>query len=159
MNEDEIRESIVKESLSWVGTPYVSNAMVKGKDGGGTDCAMLLIAVYRSLGLIPGDSDPRPYSPQWHVHRNEEKYMGIVLQYATEVEAPPKRMPKAGDMVMFKIGRVFAHGGIIINWPNIVHAIGDGIVMLDDVSKNTIGKRALANVPQRFFCLTQFAGI
>lgn len=153
MTEADARAKIVLEAESWIGTPYVSNAMVKGKNGGGTDCAMLLIAVYGNLGLIPKEFDPRPYPPQWHVHRNEEKYIGGVLGFAKEVAAPPIRAPKPGDVVMFKLGRVFAHGAIIVDWPMVIHAIGNGVVMKEDVSKSTTGKRALARVPQRFFTL------
>jgi cell wall-associated NlpC family hydrolase len=152
MNEDELRRAIVAEAITWIGTPYLSNAMVKGKQGGGTDCVMLLIAVYSKLGLMP-EVDPRPYSPTWHVHRKEEAYLSQVLKYAKEIEPPPQRMPKPGDVVMFKIGNVFAHGAIIIEWPLVVHALGNASVTMDDISKNTIGKRALALVPKRFFSL------
>lgn len=152
MEESEARRAIVAEALTWVGTPYKSNAMVKGRAGGGTDCVMLLIAVYSGLGLMP-KVDPRPYSPQWHVHRNEEAYLKSVLQYAVEVPGPPERAPKPGDVVMFKIGNVFAHAAIITDWPMVVHALGQRSVMLDDISKNTLGKRALATVEQRFFSL------
>lgn len=146
--EDETRPKIVAEAMSWVGTPYKSGEMVKGKIGGGTDCAMLLVAVFDSLGLIPDFKDPRPYSPQWHLHRNEEEYMRIVLGHAKEVSAA-----KPGDVVLFQLGRLFAHGGIVVNWPHIVHAVGNSNVMLDDISKYRTGKRALWTVPRRFFTL------
>lgn len=153
MDEAIVRQQIADEAISWIGTPYVSNAMVKGKNGGGTDCAMLLIAVYGDLGLIPKEFDPRPYPPQWHLHRNEERYMTFVLQFAKEVSGPPDRIPLMGDVVMFQMGRLFAHGGIIINWPNVVHAIGNDVVMMEDISRNTIGKRALWRVAKKFFTL------
>ena len=81
MSESEVRQRIVDEAKSWVGTPYVSNGMIKGKRGG-TDCAMFPLAVYAACGLIPKEFDPRPYPPQWHVHRNEEKYVEYVLRFA-----------------------------------------------------------------------------
>jgi cell wall-associated NlpC family hydrolase len=149
LSEEEARPKIVAEALSWVGVPYRSNAMVKDKVGGGTDCAMLLAAVYGPLGLIPGWVDPRPYSPQWHIHRNEEEYMGVVLAHAHEIAGPPR----PGDVAMFKIGKVFAHGAIVIDWPNVVHAVGGSMVLLEDVSKNRIGKRALWLVPRKYFSL------
>lgn len=151
MDEQEARTAIVNEALSWVGTPYHSNAAVKGNTGG-TDCAMLLVAVYSSVGVIP-EIDPRPYSPQWHIHRNEEEYLAAILRYAKEVVGPPERVPKPGDVALFRIGNLFAHGAIVVDWPNVVHAIGDLMVIKEDVSKNVIGKRALWNVPKRFFTL------
>jgi cell wall-associated NlpC family hydrolase len=152
MTEAETRAAIVKEALEWVGTPYVSNGLVKGKKGG-TDCAMLLVGVYANLGLIPKEFDPRPYPPQWHVHKNEERYMNYILNFAKEVAAPPERAPLPGDIVLFKMSRVFAHGAIIIAWPRIVHAIGMDRVLPEDVSKNTTGKRALMLATKRFFSL------
>lgn len=150
MTEDETRAAIVAEARGWIGTPYVSNGMVKGKRGG-TDCAMILIGVYANVGLIPKEFDPRPYAPQWHVHRNEEKYMAYVLRFVKETAGPPARAPMPGDLVMFKIGLVFAHGAIVTAWPRVIHAIGNSAVVEDDISKNTTGKRALWCVPQRFF--------
>jgi cell wall-associated NlpC family hydrolase len=146
MTEAEGRAAIVMEAMTWIGTPYVSNAMVKGRRGG-TDCAMLLVGVYGNVGLVPKGFDPRPYPPQWHVHKSEEKYMNYVLSFAKEIQGPPK----PGDVVMFKIGQVHAHGAIVTQWPNVIHAIGNSSVLPDDVSKNTTGKRALWLVPKRFF--------
>ena len=148
MDEIEARVKIVEEAKSWIGTPYISNGMIKGPRGG-TDCAMFLVGVYSNIGLIPREFDPRPYPPQWHVHRNEEKYLGYVLQFVKEIEG----LPKPGDLAMFKIGQVFAHGAIVIEWPNVIHAIGNDCVTPEDISKSIIGKRALARVPQRFFSL------
>ena len=141
------RPKIVEEAKTWIGTPYISGQCLKGYRGG-TDCAMILVGVYGNLGLIPNNFKPEHYSPQWHVHRNEEKYLNYVLQFTKEVN-----WPKSGDLVMFKIGHVFAHGAIVIEWPNVIHAVGGSKVLPCDVSKNTTGKRALALVPQRFFSL------
>jgi cell wall-associated NlpC family hydrolase len=152
MDENEVRAKIVEEANSWIGTPYISNGLVKGRRGG-TDCAMFLVGVYAALDLIPKEYDPRPYPAQWHLHRNEEKYMEAILSFVKEVEGPPKRKPLPGDLVMFKLGRVFSHGAIIIDWPNIIHAIGNDKVLPEDLSKSITGKRALAVVPQRFFSL------
>lgn len=43
--------------------------------------------------------------------------MGRVLNYAKEVP-----QPSPADIALFKIGRAFAHGGIVTNWPFIIHA-------------------------------------
>lgn len=147
MDEAEARAAVVSEAMSWIGTPYLSNGLIKGRQGG-TDCAMLLIGVYANVGLIP-HIDPRPYSPTWHLHRNEEAYMGYVLQFAKQIPGPPK----PADVVMFKLGKVFAHGSIVVQWPWVIHAIGNMAVLREDVSKNTIGKRALWNMPRQFYSI------
>lgn len=157
MDESKLRAAIVAETNSWIGTPYVSNALIKGRRGG-TDCAMLFIGVYQNVGLVPKDFDPRPYPPDWHVHRNEEKYLGYVQMFANEVAPPPERMPLPGDVVVFKIGRVFAHGAIIVDWPNVVHAVGNDMVSPMDISKDIAGKRALWLMPKRFFSPKELLG-
>ena len=149
-DEEAKRAAIVAEARSWIGTPYISNGMIKGKRGG-TDCAMFVLATYMETGFIPKDYDPRPYPPQWHIHKSEERYLSHVTTFAKEVAGPSEREPKPGDFVMFKIGMAFAHGAIIEQWPIVIHAVGGARVMSEDVSKNTIGKRALWIVPQRFF--------
>lgn len=157
MDEQErrMRAAIVAEAETWIGTPYISNAVIKGRRGG-TDCGMLLIGVYGALGFVPKEFDPRPYAPDWHVHRNEEKYIEFVERFATEVDIPPKRIPLPGDLMMFHIGRVFAHAAIITDWPNAIHAVSQDSVLPVDILANNTGKRALANVPWRVFSPRSF---
>lgn len=150
MTEAEGRRALVSEARSWIGTPYVSNGLVKGPKGG-TDCAMFILAVYQGVGLLPKEFDPRPYPAQWHIHQNAERYLGQVERWAHEVAAPPQHKPEPGDVVMFLLGRVFAHGAIVVDWPNVIHAVGGDRVLPEDISTNTTGKRALWTVPKRYF--------
>jgi cell wall-associated NlpC family hydrolase len=148
MTEAESRAQVVAIARSWSGTPYLSNAAVKGA---GVDCAMLPRGVYQEAGFIPAAFDPRPYPPQWHMHRGEERYLAIANQFAHEVAGPPQRVPQPGDFVLFKIGRLFAHGAIVTAWPNIIHARAPVPVQEEDISTNNFGKHALWNVDKRFF--------
>jgi NlpC/P60 family putative phage cell wall peptidase len=108
------RTKIVDEAKSWLRTPYHHQAAIKHI---GVDCAMLLIAVYHACGLIP-DIDPRPYSPDWMLHREEEKFIGWVEEYGYEVESP-----KAGDVLVWRFGRCFSHGGILTDEDgSMIHA-------------------------------------
>ena len=49
-NEQEERERLVAEALSWLGTPYHHAGRIKG---GGTDCGMLILQTFINVGLIP----------------------------------------------------------------------------------------------------------
>ena len=100
-------EQIVAEARRWLRTPYRHQADVPGIRGG-VDCAMLPVRVFSALGLIPDDVDPRPYAPDWHLHRSEEIYLGWVRRFADEVTDP-----QLGDLVLFRFGRCFSHGGLI----------------------------------------------
>jgi hypothetical protein len=92
------RAAVVAEARSWLGTRYHHAADVKGRQGG-VDCAMLLVRVYCDLGLVER-FDPRPYTRDWFLHRNEERYLGFLLARSREV-----RTPLEGDIVLFKVGR------------------------------------------------------
>ncbi len=118
-----LRQAIVAEALTWLGTPYHHQAGIKGV---GCDCAYLLIRVYRALGLIP-EIDPGPYPPDWHLHRNDERYLGWVRRFATAVATP-----RPGDAALWRFGRTASHGGIVVAWPTIIHAYrGQGVVLAD----------------------------
>lgn len=98
-------EAIVAEARRWLATPYRHQADVLGV---GVDCAMLPVRVFTALGLIPADVEPRPYAPDWHLHRSEEKYLGWVTRFADPVDTP-----QPGDLVLFRFGRCYSHGGLI----------------------------------------------
>jgi len=126
------RERVLKEAQTWIGTPYHHAASVKGA---GVDCGTLLIEVYSNAGVIEKFS-PRKYSRQFHLHRDEEWYKGYVETWASPVEDP-----KPGDLVLFKVGRLFAHGAIIIEpgWPYVIHAMArEEFVIPDDISRTAL---------------------
>ena len=108
------RDAVVTEARTWIRTPYRHCARVKGA---GVDCAMILAEVYSTVLAEFKEVDIPEYSPQWHLHHTDEIYLDIVRQYASEVGTP---LP--GDIVVVKFGRAFAHGGIVTEWPNVVHA-------------------------------------
>ena len=112
--EQQLRDAIVVEAYSWLRTPYVHAACVKGA---GVDCAMILCAVYKSVGIVPADYDPRPYDPEWYLHQDEPRYMAGMEKFSRRVEAG---LP--GDIAMFNFGRHAAHGAIIVSDDLMIHA-------------------------------------
>ena len=112
---------------TWLGTPYHHQAAVKGA---GVDCARILIEVYAEAGLM-ASYKPERYTKDWYFHRNEEKYLkniedhaGLPIKDNTSIHlwADEKYRPLMGDMLVWRVGRTFSHGGIVSNWPNIIHA-------------------------------------
>lgn len=142
MTEAEERAKVTAEARTWLRTPYRDCAMVKGA---GVDCALLLKAVYEAAGL-ESPIEVEAYSPQWYLHRSDELYLNKVLERAREItegEAQP------ADIVMYKFGRCFAHGAIIIEpgFPAIIHSFKQaGMVTLGDGLKGYLGDRE-----RRFF--------
>lgn len=107
---------IVKEAFTWLGTPYHPHARVKGA---GCDCATFLLEVFEI------QDDVGHYSPERHFHSSEEEYLGWLMKFGTEI-----KKPKQGDVAVFKIGRCFSHGAIIVDEKTIIHShIGQGVVL------------------------------
>ncbi len=110
----ETRDMVVAEAEGWLNTPYHPHGRLKGI---GVDCAMLLAEVYERAGVIP-HIEPGEYSPQFGLHRSEEVFQQFVTEYAVEVETP-----EIGDCVLYKYGRCFSHGGIMVSDTRLVHAV------------------------------------
>lgn len=92
---------------------------VKGPHGG-VDCATLLKCVFRNAGIVQ-DFQVGTYSPQRFLHQSEEHYLEFVESYAREID---EGSAKPGDIVLYRIGKAYAHGAIIVDpgWPHIIHA-------------------------------------
>lgn len=112
--EDKERGLVVKEALSWIGTPYHHMGRVKGA---GVDCGMLLAEVFERAGIVP-HIDIDYYPKDWHLHRDIERYLGWVEKYAVKVE----RDPLPGDIILYQFGRCISHGAIVIKWPIVIHS-------------------------------------
>jgi len=135
MNEKELRQAIVDEAKSWARTPWHHEARVKG---GGVDCGMFLLEVYEKVGLIP-HIEPDHYSMDFMCHRSEEWFMETILKFAREITQPPF-LP--GDVIMFQHGRIYSHSGIILDWPQIIHASAqDKCVTYADASLSSLSGR------------------
>jgi NlpC/P60 family putative phage cell wall peptidase len=153
LDEAHQRAAVVAEARTWLGTPYHHEARVKGA---GVDCAQLLIGVYAAVGLIKPPKIAH-YPPDWHLHRSAERYLAIVLDHARELDAAAEA-PGAGDVVLWRFGRCFSHGAIVVAWPVVIHAyLGRPVVLEDAVAASwldTIGERSGAGAkkrPRRFF--------
>lgn len=142
MTESEQRAAVVAEAMTWQGTPYHHHARIKDV---GVDCANLPAAVYEAAGLIPHVQPT--YSAQWFEHRDEELFLAFVLPYATEIT---REQVGPGDFAIWKYGRTYSHGAIVIDPPVIIHASQrGGGVHLGDMERD----EDLATRPRRFFTL------
>jgi len=133
------REAAIAEAHTWLGTPYHHQGRIKGV---GVDCATILCEVYEKIGAIPF-VDPTPYPPDWHLHRDGERYMGWLHQYAKETDKP-----QPGDIALWKFGRCFSHAGIIISDQQIIHSyLGIGVVI------ESTSASIFTNRPVKYFTL------
>jgi cell wall-associated NlpC family hydrolase len=120
------REAIMAEASSWIGTPYHKAACVKGA---GVDCAMLLWGVYKNCGLVPEDDRVvERYSQDWFANTDREKYLFKAMRYAHKVAEGVsyptlKALPGCLALVRSPTSKLFNHGGIVMRWPHLIHAV------------------------------------
>lgn len=124
---DAQRARVVAIARTWLGTPYHTAGTIKKV---GCDCASMPGLTYLEAGVIE-TFDLEQYPPDWHLHRSEERYMAGVLRHASEIDGPP--LP--GDFALWKFGRCFSHGAIVVKWPIIIHAYLGKTVQLENVDQ------------------------
>lgn len=108
------RADVCTLACSWLRTPWHHRARIRGV---GVDCAQLLIAVYAEAGVIE-DFDPGDYAIDHMMHSDAEVFRGWCERYGRQTKTP-----RAGDAVVWKFGRVYSHGGIVVEWPGrVIHA-------------------------------------
>jgi hypothetical protein len=65
-----------------------------------------------------------------------------LLPHAHELAGPPK----PGDVAVFRYGRTYSHGAIVIAWPRLIHAYWQRGVVWGDATLYPLAGR-----PVRFF--------
>jgi cell wall-associated NlpC family hydrolase len=146
------RAAVVAEASEWIGTPFHHHAAVKGA---GVDCLNLLAEVYRRAGVIEKVAIPH-YPQDWHLHRDAERFLDGLRAHAREIAGPPDGPdPLPGDIALFRFGRCFSHGAIVVAWPRLIHAN----FMAKAVTWGDAGLAPLAGRPARFFTVFEGDGI
>jgi cell wall-associated NlpC family hydrolase len=123
-----LRSKVVTAARTWLGTRYHHLARVKRA---GVDCGQLIIASFEEAGAIE-HFDPGFYTHDWHLHRDEDRYIQAVERYLVRLDASEASItervaqnyatPGPGDVLAFKVGRCFSHGGIVTGWPFFIHS-------------------------------------
>lgn len=137
--ETEERLAVVAEARSWIGTRYRNRMAVKGQ---GVDCAMVLLESFRGAGL-PVEYEAQRYSSDWHMHRDDERYLAVVTRYAPGDVGDQRPImdrgddfnPLPGDIFLWKVGRTFSHSALVTEWPRVLHAsLPDAVVLEVEVA-------------------------
>lgn len=108
------RNKIVKEALSWVGTPYRYAGSEKGK---GTDCSGMVLRVYEDVTGIK-------------LPRNSQRQ----AEFCKKIK--PKEV-KPGDLAFFATGKdkkTISHVGIMIDGVQFIHASTKKGVIISDMT-------------------------
>ena len=110
------RQRVIDEAKTWLGTPFLHQAAVKGA---GVGCGTLLTCVYGACEFkVPSLEEIGHFSHDWHLHTREERYLNIIKRFTIET-----KVPRPGDIVLFRMGYVYAHSAIVVDWPNVIHVM------------------------------------
>jgi hypothetical protein len=146
--DSEVRRKVIVEAKTWL-HPHTAYNHKQSVKGAGADCAMFPLAVYRACGLIPESFVPPDYSPQWHLHQSEEIYLQTVAPLMVEYKPFQQSrtcspLPLPADFVIFKFGRTFSHGAIVVEWPIIIHSyIPHGVQLSDALADGQLVGREM----------------
>ena len=137
------RADVVREALEWEGTPYHHRARLKGV---GADCAGMPAAVYEAVGLLPR-IEVDAYPSDWMLHRSKEVFLDTITAHAREIG---RDAIGPGDFAIWRFGRTYSHGAIVIDPPTVLHAtIAAGAVIRGDMDRD----EELRSRPVKFFTL------
>ena len=121
-----MNQQIVNAARTWIGTPYLHQASVKGV---GCDCLGLLRGVWREV--IGREPEPVPaYTPDWAEPQMEERLHAAALRHMQV--APAEILP--GQVILFRMraGAIAKHIGIVSTGqtaPYFIHAYtGHGVI-------------------------------
>ncbi|AMK19327.1 NlpC/P60 family protein [Sphingobium sp. MI1205] len=112
-----MRDAIVAEARSWIGTPFHWEASVKGV---GCDCKGLVAGVARALGLTEAES---VFARATAYHRSiDAAYLrqGLAALFDQAEEARP------GDVLLLRVGGKAQHLAILTEPGRMIHTYGKG---------------------------------
>jgi cell wall-associated NlpC family hydrolase len=83
------------------------------------------------------------------MHRGQERFLAKLEEYAGRIgdgeqsiqERGPEFAARAGDILIWRFGRVFSHGAIAAEWPRIIHASFPAKCVLEESAMGGILER------------------
>lgn len=143
IEELKLRAAILKEAESFKRTPYHDHACLKMI---GVDCASFAMLVYKTVGIIPESYVlPKYYPQQWLKREEDPTYLNEVLKFAYEIE---EKDILPGDAVLYKMGRSYTHGAIVLAWPNrLIHSTKPHGVIISNANY----EKHMKSTPHRCF--------
>lgn len=111
------REKLINEAKAWLGTPYHSEARLKGV---GCDCGQFLIGVLENTELLPHLEIPH-YPVDIACHCATPRYLMKIEEYCDRVEDGTR---KTGDILVFKFkgSKVPHHAGFVVDKDYMIHS-------------------------------------
>lgn len=133
--QDKIKNKIIDEFKSWKGTKWVHGQSCKGA---GVDCVQLLVAGFKSLGLLPPIFKTIKYNQDYALHNSTSV---LLLELKKHCHLISLDQIKAGDILVYKYDKTAHHTAVYIGNKKIIHSkIRQGVIesYLSDEQKNFV---------------------
>ena len=140
---DTAGDRIRVEAESWLGTPHVLRAQIKGA---GVDCVRLGAGILSGSGF-PGSFEGLPlYRADTGSHAKTSALIEWFRARTDFRELHPVEMDplKPGDMICIRIGKVSHHMAVSVGGSRFVHSVIPGGVTRGDLRDRTWSKRLVA---------------
>lgn len=112
---DRVRQAIIDEAYTYIGTPYQHKGRIKGV---GVDCGGMIYNLFSPY--LPLPPFPASYASDWSLHKGDnEIYLDFIAPFVIEV---PRPVPAGVTMVQF--GRNFGHGIVCVGKNQFIHSYG-----------------------------------
>lgn len=132
------RAQIVAEVRTWIGTPYLHQASLKGI---GCDCLGLVRGVWRALLGAEPETAP-PYARDWAEAGGVESLAQAASRHLVALDDPNAFLP--GDVLLFRYReRYVAKHAAIVTAPDLMVHAHDGAAVAE-VSLSSWWRRRLA---------------
>jgi cell wall-associated NlpC family hydrolase len=129
----------VTEAESWTGTPYEMNQACKGA---GADCGRFIYQALVNCGMVSPEAQKQVieiFDGTWSSCTDDKKYQRYIFRMLRNARkilegiSYPTLKALPGCIVLTKLygSRVEDHGGIVVDWPMIIHAVPPKITKTD----------------------------
>lgn len=143
------RSAVVNEALSWRGTPFHHKGRIKGV---GADCGGFIYQVFKTATGLPHEPFPSHYAEDWGLHKGDNE---IYLDFLAPYVIPVTGRLQPGDLIMFKMGRNFAHGTLYLGNKMVIHAYGktgQGSIIVTPLKMFNVGMSGKQRERKAFTC-------
>jgi cell wall-associated NlpC family hydrolase len=114
MLSDAERTALCAEARTWLGTPYLHKAKIKGA---GVDCGGFIHALFSPYAELP--PMPDNYPPDWAAHNDAERYLDFIMPFVREVP-----IVRPAGFTLFHLGQAYSHAALMLDDGNYIHAWG-----------------------------------
>jgi cell wall-associated NlpC family hydrolase len=108
------RDEVIANAQGYLGLPYIPRCLEASL---GLDCGTLIWHSFKDIISLP--PFPADYPSDWALHNEDTRYTDWIDPYVVRVPRPIR-----GGISVYKYGRSFSHGVIVLDRQNVIHAWG-----------------------------------